>query len=39
MGIVPVAPREKRLLLEGERKVRGLRDILVADKLKKIESR
>jgi len=34
-----VAPREKRLLLDGERNIRGLGDILVADRLKKRERR
>lgn len=39
MGIVPVAPRRKRLLSEGAKKVSGLADRPRVDGLKTIDSR
>jgi hypothetical protein len=39
MGMVPVAPRRKRLLSEGDKKVSGLADRPRADGLKTIDRR
>jgi len=37
MGMVPVAPRRKRLLPPGDRKVSGFADRPTAEELKRIE--
>ena len=37
MGIVPVAPSSKRILFEGERKVKGFIDRRMVVKLRRVE--